>query len=47
MLPCNPDISERSVLSEGILQLVLGGVVAQVADVDFAGDIPVAMARHF
>ena len=43
-VPGHPHVAERAVLGEGVLQLVLGRVVAKVADVDFAGDVPVAVA---
>ncbi len=42
----HPHIPEWAVLCERVLQLVLGGVVAEVADVNFAGDVPITVARH-
>jgi len=45
-VPCDPDVLQGSVLGEGVLQLVLVGVVAHVADVNLAGNVPITMARH-
>jgi hypothetical protein len=42
----NPHVPKGSIFGEGVLQLIFGGVVAQVTDVDLAGDIPITMTRH-
>merc|ERR1719229_972203 len=46
-VPGDPHVPQRTVLGEGVLDVVLARVVPEVADVHLAGDIPVAMAaRH-
>ena len=45
-VPGNPDILQLPVLFEGILDLVFGGGVAQVSDVNLAGQVPLAVMRH-
>ena len=38
----DPHVAQVSVLSEGVLDLVFGGTVAQISDVNLALQVPVA-----
>lgn len=42
----DPDVAQGAVLAECVLNLVLGGRGAQVANVDLAGQIPLPVAWH-
>ena len=39
---CDPDVAQVSIFAEGVLQLVFGSTVAQVSDVHFAFQVPIA-----
>ena len=45
-IPGHPDVFQWSVLSEAVLQLILVGVVAEIADVHLAINVPVAVSRR-
>ena len=45
-IPGHPDVFQRSVLSEAVLQLILVGIVTEIADVHLAVYVPVTVARH-
>ena len=44
--PGHPDVLQRPVLGESIFEIVLGGVVPEIADVDLARDVPITVPRH-
>jgi len=45
-IPRNPDILQRSIVTEHRLQLALGRIVTQVPDIHLAPDVPLLMSRH-